>query len=207
MRVYFFILCAMFLPRGVYASSVDEKVNLPVVKMYQLGNDFEKLIAQGKEDEDVRKELKKLIGRIATGDLLTRWMQFIDQTSTRSSIYRTVFESMTPQGALKVISVNVTKGEAVVTLKIHVSELYAPSTDMITLEELFSKYKIINLSIAEVITLLPTTPLADLVEYQIKSERRDEVYLKNLKGIWKIEKIKQNIISSNIDVVLPKAPK
>ncbi len=197
----------MFLPRGVYASSVDEKVNLPVVKMYQLGNDFEKLIAQGKEDEDVRKELKKLIGRIATGDLLTRWMQFIDQTSTRSSIYRTVFESMTPQGALKVISVNVTKGEAVVTLKIHVSELYAPSTDMITLEELFSKYKIINLSIAEVITLLPTTPLADLVEYQIKSERRDEVYLKNLKGIWKIEKIKQNIISSNIDVVLPKAPK
>lgn len=204
MKIYLYLLLASFLPGNIFAASVDAQVNLPVDKIYKLGKSFDELIAQGKEDDDVRKKFKKIISRITTGELLNRWVQFIDQTSTRSSLYRTVFESMTPQNTLKMLSTKVKNSAAVVSVKIQVTELYAPSTDMVSLEELFSKYKITNTSIADVITSLPTTALADLVEYKIKSERLDELHLKNVSGTWKIEQIKQNIISSQMDVILPK---
>jgi len=207
MNKYLFVLCALLIPHATYAATADDEVKSTVTKIYKLGSQFEELVAREKEDEVVRGRLKTIIKGIATGDFLNRWMEFIDQTSTSSSFYRTVFESMTPTNSLKILSTDINNASAVATAKLEVTELYAPSVDMVSLDELFAKYKITNLKVIDVVNMLPTTPLAELVEYKINSSREDMLHLKNIDGKWKIEKIDQKIMSSTMDVILPKASK
>lgn len=205
MKKYMFILITLLVPDSLYAGSSENEIKQSVTDIYQLGARFEQLIAKHADNEDkVKTGLLSIVNNITTGELQTRWNEFINQTPISSTFYRTVFESMTPQGKLDIQSVSASGSRADVKVKLQISELYTPSIDMITLEELFAKYKITNMTAVDVVNMLPASSLAELVEYRIKSERQDTHHLKLVKGGWKIARIEQNIVSSTIDVILPR---
>lgn len=207
MKKYSFILFVLLLPNISLAASPKDAVSLPVYKIYQLGSSFEKLLKNNKDETSVKNQLKVIIKSITAGDLRKRWLEFIDNTPISSTFYRTVFESMTPRSDLKIESTDIGFRKSTVKAKLEVTEMYAPSIDMITLEELFAKYKITNMTVVDIVNMLPTSSLAELVEYKINSQRLDILYLMKVDGAWKIKKIDNQIISSTIEVKLPKAPK
>lgn len=207
MKNFFAILFVLLLPNLLYASSSDDQVRTTVTRIYQLEKSFDKIIQASDNEEIIKKEFKAIITSLTTGDLLNRWNDFISGTPIRSTFYRTVFESMTPIKGLDITSISASGSRATAEVKLQVSELYAPSIDMVSLEELFAKYKINNMTIPEVISMLPTSSLAELVEYRITSKRMDTHKLRYVNGIWKINKIDQKIISSTIEVKVPKKSK
>jgi len=201
----FLTLSLLLLSATVSASPPDSEVRGTISAIYQLGAHFEKLLKTHSGNEDaIKTDLKKYISNITTGNLHQRWMEFIKQTPVSSSFYHTVFESMTPQGKLDVQSISSSGRRSEAKVKMKVKEIYAPSIDMITLDELFAKYKISNMTFPQIIAKLPTSSLAELVEYKIISERVDTHKLRLKDGKWKISKIEQEIVSSTIEVILPK---
>ena len=204
MKHYVIILFGLLLPNLLVASSQDEQVKATIAGIYQLEKSFDRLNKKSEDEATVKNRFRKVITEITTGKLLSRWEEFISNTPIRSTFYRTVFESMTPIREYEIKSINTSGGRSTVEVTLHISELYAPSIDMITLEELYSKYKFSNMTIPEIISQLPTNSLAELVEYYITSKRKDTHRLKFVNGRWKIQDIQQEIISSSIAVKVPK---
>ena len=207
MKYYTAILFALLLPNLLAASPAENEARQTIAGIYQLEKSFDQLLKQDDDEDRIKKEFQAIIHRLTTGELKNRWDEFIKNTPIRSTFYRVVFESMTPVKGFEVSKMKVSGSRADAEILLQVTELYAPSIDMISLDELFAKYKITNMTIPEIIAQLPTNSLAELVEYKITSKRQDSHKLKFVNGKWKIRKIDQRILSSTIEMKVPKKTK
>ena len=183
--------------------AVTNTPEVAIKNYYEIPALFNQILSKYTDEEIVKKEFKSSLKNILTGEQLESWSRFIGETSTRSTFYGEAFSGLISASPLKILDIEINGNKSKARVKLTTKHSYSGSQNLPSIEYLFEKYHISNMKLDDLKKNEKTTPVPEVITYEVTSDVIDTLELVKIDALWKVTNISKKIVNSELNVIMP----
>lgn len=201
---------ALISALGLFLASCDVPVTSREIasaaqRYFELPDKVLVVVSQNARDEEKRRDLAELANSCCTGQLRLRLLRWFSETAMSSDSFFDDVRSMRPVSKPQCQPpTRVDERDATIICLFETSESYSLARNLGDVADLYRKFDVQNMTLADVSSEINSHELPELVELALHVQKGAELHVREVDDVWLVSNVEINSSRARIEVRMPK---